>query len=73
MKLIRVRNLERSFPFKLYDRIFHLNDLKYVEYNHLNKKLTFNFGKVTVYKKSTYNEYYDLMGKLNKKEGDIEV
>lgn len=73
MKLIRVTNLEKAFPWKHYDRIFHLNELKYVEYNYINNKLTFNFGKEVVYKKSTYTEYYNLLDKLNKKDGDIEV
>lgn len=73
MKLIRVRNLEKAFPWKMYDRIYHLNDLKYIEYNYINNRLTFNFGKEVVYKKTTYGEYYDILEKLNKKEGDIEL
>jgi hypothetical protein len=73
MRLIRIRSLESNFPFKMYSRIFPLNDLKYIEYNLLNDKLTFKFDKEVVSRKSNYHEYYNLMDKLNKKEGDIEI
>ena len=73
MRLIKINSLERSFPWKLYDRIFPLNDLKYIEYNDMNNKMIFKFDKEVVSKKSNYHEYYTLMDKLNKKEGDIEV
>jgi hypothetical protein len=73
MRLIRIRSLERNFPFKMYSRIFPLNDLKYIEYNLLNDKLTFKFDKEVVSTKSNYYEYLQMMDKLNKKEGDIEI
>jgi hypothetical protein len=73
MRLIRIRSLERNFPFKIYSRIFPLNDLKYIEYNLLNDKLTFKFDKEVVSTKSNYYEYLQMMDKLNKKEGDIEI
>ena len=73
MRLIRIRSLERNFPFKMYSRIFPLNDLKYIEYNVMNNKMIFKFDKEVVSRKSNYHEYYTLMDKLNKKEGDIEV
>jgi hypothetical protein len=73
MRLIRIRSLERNFPFKMYSRIFPLNDLKYIEYNLLNDKLTFKFDKEVVSTKSSYYEYLQMMDKLNKKEGDIEI
>jgi len=73
MRLIRIRRLERNFPFKMYSRIFPLNDLKYIEYNFGNDKLSFKFDKEVVYRKTSYDEYYDLMNKLNKKEGDIDI
>jgi hypothetical protein len=73
MRLIRIRSLERNFPFKMYSRIFPLNDLKYIEYNFANDKLSFKFDNEVVYRKSDYSEYLGLMDKLNKKEGDIDV
>lgn len=73
MRLIKINNLERSFPWKLYDRIFPLNDLKYIEYNSMNNKIIFKFDKEVVSRKSNYHYYYTLMDKLNKKEGEIEV
>lgn len=73
MRLIKINSLERRFPWKLYDRIFPLNDLKYIEYNAMNNKMTFKFDKEVVSRKSNYHDYYTLMDKLNKKEGDIEV
>ena len=57
----------------MYSRIFPLNDLKYIEYNLLNDKLTFKFDKEVVSTKSNYYEYLQMMDKLNKKEGDIEI
>ena len=57
----------------MYSRIFPLNDLKYIEYNFGNDKLSFKFDKEVVYRKTSYDEYYDLMNKLNKKEGDIDI
>ena len=73
MRLIRISSLERNFPWKLYNRIFPLNNLKYIEYNHTNNKLSFKFDKEVVSKKSSYCEYLQMMDKLNKKEGDIEL
>ncbi len=72
MRLIKINNLERNFPWKIYNRIFPLNDLKYIEFNSMNDKLTFKFDKEVVSRKSNYHEYYNLMDKL-KKEGDIEI
>ena len=51
MRLIKINSLERSFPWKLYDRIFPLNDLKYIEYNDMNNKMIFKFDKEVVSKK----------------------
>ena len=73
MRLIKINNLERNFPWKIYNRIFPLNDLKYIEFNSMNDKMIFKFDKEVVSRKSNYHEYYNLMDKLNKKEGDIEI
>jgi hypothetical protein len=72
MRLIKINNLERNFPWKIYNRIFPLNDLKYIEFNSMNDKMIFKFDKEVVSRKSNYHEYYNLMDKL-KKEGDIEI
>ncbi len=73
MRFIKINKLETKFPWKIYSRIFPLKDLKYIEYNLLNDKLIFKFDNEVVSRKSSYHEYYGLLDKLNKKEGDIEV
>ena len=72
MRLIKINNLERNFPWKIYNRIFPLNDLKYIEFNSMNDKMIFKFDKEVVSRKSNYHEYYNLLDKL-KKKGDIEI